>query len=100
MSNKIEIKAVAVGYSIPIIEAEAGWGTKYDGYMVGVSTQALKDWQAEFEKRNSREYGLYYEKGVEFKMVTLTNSAVKILEQSSNGCYWFNNVEDFEEVSV
>jgi len=94
--NKVERKQVAVGYMTVIIESEAGWGTKPDGYMVGVSKEALDKRKVQFEERNTREYGLYYDRmSFDYDTVELSDSAVKALEESDTGTVWFNSTSQF-----
>ncbi len=96
MTYKAEYKTVAVGFAVVVIEAEAGWGTKPDGYMVGLSKEALDARKVSFEERNSREYGLYYERsGSGYEEVNLSEEAVVKLEASETGTVWFNNRSEF-----
>lgn len=96
MSHKVERKEVAIGYMIDIIESEAGWGIKNDGYMVGVSKEALDKRKIEFEKRNTANYGLYYERsGQGYEQVFLTEEAAKALEALETGTIWFDRRSQF-----
>lgn len=98
MTHKVERKTVAVGYAVMIFESEAGWGTKPDGYMVGVSKEALDQNKIEFEAGNTSNYGLYYERTARgYEEVSLTEEAVKALETSRKGIIWFKNRSQFEK---
>lgn len=94
--HKVERKTVAIGYAVVVIESEAGWGAKPDGYMVGLSKEALDARKIEFEKRNSADYGLYYERmGRGYEEVDLTEEAVTALEASETGTIWFDRRSQF-----
>ena len=41
------------GFCIPIVEYEAGWGSKPSGYMVGFTIEGLKERQKDFERSNT-----------------------------------------------
>lgn len=85
------------GFCIPVIESEAGWGIKHDGYMVGFTIEDLKERQKTFEKNNSRDYGVYYERPNEFTQVELTQEAVNLLLKATdkNCTIWFDDAEEF-----
>lgn len=96
MTHKVERKTVAIGYAVVIIESEAGWGTKPDGYMVGLSKEALDARKITFEDGNTGSYGLYYERmGRGYEEVDLTEEAVKALEESETGTIWFDRRSQF-----
>ncbi len=96
MTYKVERKNVAIGYYIAIIESEAGWGAKVDGYLVGVSKEALDARKSVFEKGNTPNYGLYYERTSRgYQQVDLTEEAVKALEDSDTGCVYFSGTKQF-----
>lgn len=96
MSYQVERKNVAIGYCVAIMEYEAGWGTKVDGYMVGVSKEALDERKYVFEKGNTANYGLYYDRTSRgYQQVDLTEEAVKALEDSDTGCVYFSGTKQF-----
>lgn len=85
------------GFYIPVIEAEAGWGRKHDGYMVGFTIEDLKKRQKHFEEGNSNAYGLYYARPNEFTPVELTAEAIDALMKNTDKycTIWFDRVEQF-----
>lgn len=85
------------GFCIPIIESEAGWGSKFDGYMVGFTIEDLKERQKTFEKGNTSTYGLYYERPNEFTPVELTPDAIDaLMKATEQHCtIWYDNSYDF-----
>lgn len=84
------------GLYIGIIEAEAGWGTKHDGYMVGLTLADMDARRKEFESGNTSSYGLYFEKGVSYTPVKLKESAIALILEKGNPV-WFDNLSDFME---
>lgn len=85
------------GFCIPVIEAEAGWGCKCDGYMVGFTIEDLKERQKDFEDGNSSSYGLYYERPNEFTPVELTPEAIDALMKATDKhcTIWYDKPSDF-----
>lgn len=85
------------GFYIPIIEVEADWGSKYDGYMVGFTIENLKERQKHFESGNSDSYGFYYKRPNEFTPVELTPEAIDALMKATdkNCTIWFDDAEKF-----
>lgn len=85
------------GFWITVIEAEAGWGCKADGYMVGFTIEDLKERQKTFESCNSSGYGLYYERPNHFVPVELTPEAIAaLLEADEHHCtFWFDKPSQF-----
>lgn len=85
------------GFCIPVIEAEAGWGIKHDGYMVGFTIEDLRARQVTFEKGNDSSYGCYYERPNEFTPVELTPEAIAaLMEATDRHCtIWFDSAEQF-----
>ncbi len=85
------------GFWTTIIESEAGWGYKPDGYMVGFTIEDLKERQKSFEKGNTESYGLYYERPNQFVPVELTQEAIDALMQApeTNCCLWFDKLSKF-----
>lgn len=85
------------GFCITVIEAEAGWGCKPDGYMVGFTIEDLKARQKSFEHNNSSDYGLYYERPNEFTPVELTAEAIDALMKATDKhcTIWFDRAEQF-----
>lgn len=85
------------GFCIPIIECEAGWSSKQDGYMVGFTIEGLKERQKDFERGNTHSYGLYYERPNEFTPVELTAEAIDALMNATDKhcTIWFDRAEQF-----
>ena len=85
------------GFCIPIIESEAGWGSKHDGYMVGLTVEALKERQKDFEKGNTGSYGLYYERPNQYTHVELTQDAFDaLMNATEKHCtIWYDRASDF-----
>lgn len=85
------------GFCIPVIESEAGWGSKHDGYMVGFTVEDLKERQKDFERGNTGSYGLYYERPNRYTPVELTQEAFDaLIEATEKHCtFWFDRASDF-----
>lgn len=85
------------GFYINVIESEAGWGCKQDGYMVGFTIEDLKERQKHFEEGNSNAYGLYYARPNEFTPVELTAEAIDALMNATDKhcTIWFDRAEQF-----
>lgn len=82
------------GFCIPVIESEAGWGSKQDGYMVGLTVEGLKERQKDFERAYT---GLYYERPNQYTPVELTQEAFDALIEATEKHYtfWFDRASDF-----
>lgn len=85
------------GFCIPVIESEAGWGSKHDGYMVGLTVEGLKERQKDFERGNTESYGFYYERPNQYTPVELTQEAFDALMKSTEKhcTFWFDRASDF-----
>ena len=85
------------GFCITVIESEAGWGYKPDGYMVGFTIEDLKERQKDFESGNSSDYGLYYARPNAFTPVELTAEAIDALMKATDKhcTIWFDRAEQF-----
>lgn len=85
------------GFCIPVIESEAGWGSKQDGYMVGFTIEGLKERQKDFERGNTGSYGFYYERPNRYTPVELTQEAFDaLIEATEKHCtFWFDRASDF-----
>ena len=85
------------GFCIPVIEYEAGWGSKQDGYMVGFTIEDLKERQKDFERGNTGSYGLYYERPNQYTPVELTQEAFDaLMKATEKHCtFWFDHASDF-----
>lgn len=85
------------GFCIPVIESEAGWGSKHDGYMVGFTIEGLKERQKDFERGNTGSYGLYYERPNQYTPVELTEEAFDaLMKATEKHCtIWYDRASDF-----
>lgn len=85
------------GFCIPVIESEAGWGSKQDGYMVGFTVEDLKERQKDFERGNTGSYGLYYERPNRYTPVELTQEAFDaLMKATEKHCtLWYDCASDF-----
>lgn len=85
------------GFCIPVIESEAGWGSKQDGYMVGLTVEDLKERQKDFERGNTGSYGLYYERPNQYTPVELTEEAFDaLMKATEKHCtLWYDCASDF-----
>lgn len=88
-----------IGYMITVIESEAGWGCKSDGYMVGFTVEDLEKRKIDFEKANSNTYGLYYERPNHYTPVELTEEAVQALLSATarHNTLWFDTLSQFKK---
>lgn len=85
------------GFCIPVIESEAGWGSKQDGYMVGFTIEGLKERQKDFERGNTGSYGFYYERPNRYTPVELTQEAFDaLMKATEKHCtIWYDRASDF-----
>ena len=85
------------GFCIPVIESEAGWGSKQDGYMVGLTVEGLKERQKDFERGNTVAYGFYYERPNQYTPVELTEEAFDaLMKATEKHCtIWYDRASDF-----
>lgn len=85
------------GFCIPVIESEVGWGSKQDGYMVGLTIEGLKERQKDFERGNTVSYGFYYERPNRYTPVELTQEAFyALMNATEKHCtLWYDCASDF-----
>lgn len=85
------MEQVTLAVGCVIMEAEAGWGVKPDGYMIAISDKALDERIKDLESKNSREYG-FYEQRPQSRFNVAVNPEI-IQELESKKTMWVNNIE-------
>ena len=97
----VNVPAPRMGFAITVIESEAGWGSKRDGYMVGFTIDDLEKRKVTFETNNSADYGLYYERPNDYVPVILSEEAVEKMLACDHpdryNCIWFDNLSEFQK---
>lgn len=90
------MKTVTLAIGCTIMEAEAGWGVKPDGYMIAVSDEALDERVKELQSKNTPDYG-WYEQRPQMRFHVAIKPE-KIQELTEKKTIWVNNIEQIGEL--
>ena len=82
-----------VGYTISIMESEAGWGQKPDGHIIAISAEALEAKVKEVE--DAGDYNIYWRTVGVSGLVILSEEGYQELNADDKGAFWVNSLKDF-----
>lgn len=86
------------GYIAEVTESEAGWGSRPDGHLICLDKEKGEAYATKDRgKVWSTEDGSEFSFASEFKLCILTEKGKELVECTTSGCLWTNNISDYVE---